>query len=221
MTEYQNYPNAVARYQYLLRTASPENIEQAHQEAFAAMTEDERRQVLQALASSGETPTDDSADSLARSATRLEVKQPGALQQALGGVQSAVGSSAGQTLLAAIAGSFVGNTLFSAVTGGDGFGGRPGLLSRLLGGGLLGGGLFGSSRGGWGQQGGWGGPMGGGFGGGEPRGGGFGRMLGGCGGPGGRGGGFFGGGPGRGGFGGPGGGPGGGGHGGGPGGPGF
>lgn len=39
MSTYQNYPSTgtgpVERYRYLLRTASPEQMERAHEEAFA------------------------------------------------------------------------------------------------------------------------------------------------------------------------------------------
>lgn len=214
-----NTGDAVARYQYLLRTASPDQIEQAHQQAFAAMTPAERQEVLQALSKTSEAPADASASSLARSATRLEVAQPGSLQNVLGSAQSAVGSSTGKTLLTSVAGGFIGSGIFSVLTGGDGLGGRPGFLSRILGGGLFGnrnhnqfgnqgGSLFGSSGGNFfgGNNRGGGGDFfgGGGFFGGGPGGG-----------PGG-GGGFFGGGPGgRPGGSGPGGGPGGGGPGGG------
>lgn len=130
--------DAVARYQYLLRTSSPDQIEQAHQQAFAAMTAEERQQVLTALAGQGESPSDASAASLARSATRLEMQQPGTLQNLLGNAQGAIGGTNGRSLLTAVAGGFVGSGLFSMVTGGDGLGGRPGLLTRLLGGGLFG-----------------------------------------------------------------------------------
>lgn len=192
-----NTTDAVARYQYLLRTASPDQIEQAHEKAFAAMSQAERQQVLQALSQTGEVPTDASAATLARSATRLEVSQPGTLQNVLGSAQSAVGSSTGKTLLTSVAGGFIGSGIFSVLTGGDGVGGRPGLFGRLLGGvfgnrnynsgGMFnqgtdnGGRFFGGNQGGGFFGGGQGGPGGGGFGG--HGGGGFG------GGPGGHGGG--------------------------------
>ncbi|GAA1391105.1 hypothetical protein [Luteococcus peritonei] len=183
--------DAVARYQYLLRTASPDQIEQAHEQAFAQVSAAERQQVLQALSTTGETPADASAASLARSATRLEVQQPGTLQSVLGQAQGAIGGSTGRNLLTSVAGGFIGSGLFSMVTGGDGVGGRPGLLTRLLGGGLfgrrahnqMGMGSFGGLR----QQGGMGGGFGrlfGGGGNGGP-GGGFGGPGGGFGGPGG------------------------------------
>jgi hypothetical protein len=79
---------ALARYRYLLRTAPPEQIEQAHAEAFAQLTPDQRRQVLTQLAAgvpSGERPRSDDPRTLARMATRAELRQPGFLERALGG----------------------------------------------------------------------------------------------------------------------------------------
>ena len=40
---------AVERYRYLLKTAPPEAIEQAHAEAFSRLTPDQRRMVLEQL----------------------------------------------------------------------------------------------------------------------------------------------------------------------------
>jgi hypothetical protein len=45
---------AIARYRYMLKTAPPETIEQAHAEAFAKLTPDQRRKVLDQLR--GELP---------------------------------------------------------------------------------------------------------------------------------------------------------------------
>jgi len=144
--------DAVSRYQYLLRTAEPSQIEQAHEQAFAAMAPAERAEVLRTLSQTAEVPADASSASLARSATRLEVQQPGALQRVLSNQ-----ASLGTTLLASLAAGFVGSAAWSSVTGGDGVGGRPGLLARLFG---LG---FGNRGGGFFNQGGpgvWGGPSG-------------------------------------------------------------
>lgn len=58
--------DALERYQYLLRTASPDQIEKAHEEAFAAMSEEERAEVLRALSQAGQRPADASAASLDR-----------------------------------------------------------------------------------------------------------------------------------------------------------
>ena len=79
---------AVARYRYLLRTAPPEQIEQAHTEAFAQLTVDQRQQVLAQLAAAvpaEERPRTDDPETLARVATRAEMRQPGTLERALGG----------------------------------------------------------------------------------------------------------------------------------------
>jgi hypothetical protein len=79
---------AIARYRYLLRTAPPEKIEQAHAEAFAQLTDDQRQQVLAQLAAAvpaGERPRTDDPETLARVATRAEMRRPGTLERALGG----------------------------------------------------------------------------------------------------------------------------------------
>ncbi|MFT3862244.1 hypothetical protein [Micropruina sp.] len=169
MTSYQNYPpagsDAVDRYRYLLRTAPPEQLEQAHAEAFAQLSAQERREVLAALARTDEVPTDDSPAALARSATRLELRQPGAMERIFG-AQGSQSRTIWTSLAAGFAGSAVFNLLFD----------RPGGLFGF-GRGLFGGGLFGP---------GWGGPPMGGHGfGGPPMGG---HGFGGMGGPGGGGG---------------------------------
>jgi hypothetical protein len=148
MSVYQNYPStqasAVERYRYLLRTASPDQIEQAHIEAFAQLDPAERREVLQALAQTAEAPSDDSPRALARSATRLEMQQPGSLDRLFGN------NTMGRTVLASLAAGFVGSAVFDLLFD------RPG--------GLFG---FGHFFGGFGGPHGFGGPgFGGGFGGG-------------------------------------------------------
>jgi hypothetical protein len=78
---------AIERYRYLLRTAPPDQVEAAHAEAFAKLTPEQRRQVLEQLAAvpGGERPRGDDAQSLARAATRAEIRQPGTLERAFGG----------------------------------------------------------------------------------------------------------------------------------------
>ncbi len=86
---------AVARYRYLLRTAPPEQIEQAHAEAFAQLSTDQRQQVLASLAAAvpaGERPRTDDVETLARVATRAELRRPGTLERALGGYGPGYGS---------------------------------------------------------------------------------------------------------------------------------
>jgi hypothetical protein len=79
---------AIERYRYLLRTAPPEQIEQAHAEAFSQLTPDQRQQVLGQLAAAvpaGERPRTDDPQTLARVATRAELRQPGFLERIFGG----------------------------------------------------------------------------------------------------------------------------------------
>jgi hypothetical protein len=79
---------AIRRYRYLLRTAPPEAVEQAHAEAFAQLSPDQRRQVLAQLANhvpEYERVRDDDPRTLARMATRAEMRQPGFLERVFGG----------------------------------------------------------------------------------------------------------------------------------------
>ncbi len=171
---------AIERYRYLLRTAPPEQVEQAHAEAFAKLTPEQRRQVLTDLSSevppSERARSDDPRD-LARMATRAEMRQPGTLERTfsrggMGGGMGMGGMIAGG-LLASVAGAFVGTAIADAMfdfndsgegtdaaaDGGDGgdAGGEQGVADQGGGdyGGDYGGGDFG------------GGDFGGGFGGGD------------------------------------------------------
>lgn len=110
---------ALARYRYMLRTAPPETIEQAHAEAFAQLTPEQRRQVLQAMRDDvpaaeramaeqgGATP-----EALARMATRAEIRKPGSTERMFGqaGGASLGGMMAG-TLLSSIAGAVIGSMI--------------------------------------------------------------------------------------------------------------
>src|SRR5689334_21964392 len=80
---------AIERYRYLLRTAPPDAIEQAHREAFSQLTPDQRRQVLTQLGSqlpAAERASSDDPQSLARMATGAEIRRPGTLERSLGGM---------------------------------------------------------------------------------------------------------------------------------------
>ncbi|WP_288466767.1 cation-transporting ATPase [uncultured Curtobacterium sp.] len=79
---------ALAKYDYLLRTAPPERLEQVHHDAFARLTPEQRQQVRDRLNSElppHEHLRDDSAGGMARAATRAEMSRPGLLGRALGG----------------------------------------------------------------------------------------------------------------------------------------
>ena len=113
-----NDEQAIERYRYMLRTAPPETIEQAHAEAFARLTESQRRAVLQGLrevtppreqgaAASGDP------QSLARMATRAEIRQPGVMERLFGGAQG--GAGFGSMLAGSLLGSIAGTVLGSMV----------------------------------------------------------------------------------------------------------
>ena len=150
---------AIERYRYLLQTAPPEQIEQAHEEAFAQLTPEQRHEVLEAL--SAETPesersTADDPRSLARMATRAEMRQPGTLERSFGarGGMGMGGMFAG-SMLGSIAGVFIGTAIAQQMLADDP-GGDPG-----------------SGESAAGEQGDQGGGFDGGFGGGDFGGGGF------------------------------------------------
>lgn len=120
---------ALERYRYLLRTAPPETIEQAHAEAFDKLSPEQRRQVLTALAQAApateraavaNTPLED-PQALARVATRAEIRQPGVLERTLGGGGMGMGMGLGASLLSSLAMGFVGSmvaqSFFSALAG--------------------------------------------------------------------------------------------------------
>lgn len=102
---------AIQRYRYMLATAPPDEIERAHEEAFARLTPDQRRQALQALAPyvpPSELHGDDPA-SLARTATRAEVRQPGTIERAWGA--GGAGPGLGSWFLTGLAASFLGTAI--------------------------------------------------------------------------------------------------------------
>jgi hypothetical protein len=120
---------AIARYRYMLKTAPPETIEQAHAEAFAALTPEQRRKVLQRLSDempqserAGFANAADSPGALAQAATRAEIRQPGAIERAFGGVgapaagaASGAGPGIGGIMTSSLLGSMAGTVLGSMV----------------------------------------------------------------------------------------------------------
>jgi hypothetical protein len=94
---------ALAKYDYLLRTASPDQLEQAHHDAFARLTPQQRQQVLTRMNTElppHERAKDDSAGGLARTITRGEVARPGLVRRVLG----SGGPSGGRGRAGAVAG---------------------------------------------------------------------------------------------------------------------
>ena len=110
---------AIERYRYMLRTAPPETIEQAHAEAFAKLTPEQRQQVLAQL--SADLPESERARSaepqdLARMATRAEINRPGTMERTFGGRGGApgMGSMFAGSMLGTIAGVVIGTAIADA-----------------------------------------------------------------------------------------------------------
>ena len=127
---------AIARYDYLVRTADPDQLEQVHREAFDRLTPLQRTQIQARMREelpSAEQPRSDSSADLARSATRLGALDPRRLTSLLsraggsrrggsaarGAMIGAAGGAAG--LLAVVAGGAVltsiGGSLLTAAVG--------------------------------------------------------------------------------------------------------
>lgn len=115
---------AIARYRYLLRTAPPEAVEQAHAEAFAQLTPEQRRRLLNELAGAmpaternaalraGEAP-----GALAQVATRAELREPGSMERAWNrmGATPAPGMGFGGMFGSSLLGSLAGSVLGTAI----------------------------------------------------------------------------------------------------------
>jgi len=110
---------ALARYRYMLKTAPPETIEQAHAEAFAKLTPEQRRMLLEQLRN--EMPETertyaaaDTPQALARMATRAEVRRPGTLEGLFGRMPAAApgfGGIVASSLLGSMAGTVLGTMM--------------------------------------------------------------------------------------------------------------
>jgi hypothetical protein len=109
---------AIDRYRYMLRTAPPDDIERAHEEAFRQLTPEQRAAVLRQL--SQQVPpsevTGDDPRSLARTATRAEMRDPGTMERTFGGGAAVPGL--GSMFLSTLAGAFVGTAIAGAFFGG-------------------------------------------------------------------------------------------------------
>tara|TARA_Y100000814_G_scaffold42798_1_gene26773 strand:- start:3742 stop:4305 length:564 start_codon:yes stop_codon:yes gene_type:complete len=110
---------AIERYRYLIRTAPPETIEQVHVEAFGKLSDEQRAVIYEELsrgAGTGERPLSSEPATLARAATRAEMRSPGSLESSLTASQSApsFGSMVASTLLGTVAGYVIGSALVSA-----------------------------------------------------------------------------------------------------------
>jgi hypothetical protein len=130
---------ALERYRYFLRTAPPDAIEQAYADAFAQLTPEQRAYALRELMNAlppherASVPQQDDPQTLARVATRAELREPGtverlfnrndasapsqAMPQATGGM--GFGGAFAGTLLGAVIGGVIGSMAAQAIL--DGF----------------------------------------------------------------------------------------------------
>ena len=120
---------ALDRYRYMMETAPPDAIERVHEEAFAKLTPEQRITLIERLkatlppyeANAAASDPNDTR-SLARTATRAELRQPGTVERVM---REPGGSMFGGGLLSGFLGGFMGsmlaNQLFAAFDSG-GFG---------------------------------------------------------------------------------------------------
>ena len=115
---------AIARYDYLLKTADPHQVELVHREAFERLTPAQRDQIQQRMHAelpAHERPRTSTADDLARTAARTQASRPGLLRGLLARAGGGAGHGAGRGALiggaAAGAGLAAGGVL-TAVAGG-------------------------------------------------------------------------------------------------------
>jgi hypothetical protein len=123
---------AISRYRYMLKTAPPETIEQAHAEAFARLTPEQRRLVLQKMGegvpASERTEAEQSGadpQALARMATRAEIRRPGTMERMFGqagGASMGMGGIIAGSLLSSIAGTVIGSMIAREFFAGEGHG---------------------------------------------------------------------------------------------------
>lgn len=126
---------AIDRYRYLLRTAPPETIEEAHTEAFSKLTPEQRRMVMQELDSTlspaeraAGVAADEDPRALARLATRAEMRQPGTLERTWSGMPAGqgmggmgMGGFMAGNFMSTIAGVMVGSMIADAFLGNSGY----------------------------------------------------------------------------------------------------
>ena len=118
---------AIARYDYLLKTAQPEQLEQVHRDAFARLSPAQREQVSSQLREglpATEQPASNEPADLARAAARGEAHNPGFLRKLFSQGSGRAGSGA-------LAGAGVG------AVAGVGLGAAGGLLAAVAGGAVL------------------------------------------------------------------------------------
>lgn len=125
---------ALQRYRYLVATAPPEAIEEAHREAFERLTPEQRAQLLHQLNAGAPAnerigdPARSDPQTLARMATRAELRQPGTMERTMGGSGPGLGGMFASSLLGSVVGSVIGSAIAHQFMGG--FPQGPGNMGR-------------------------------------------------------------------------------------------
>jgi len=111
---------AIARYDYLLKTAAPDDVERMHREAFARLSPSQRAQVKQRMDAElapAERPRSVSADDLGRAAARAEAMRPGRMSGLLARVGRGGVVGAGVVGVGGLLAVVAGGAVASAVAG--------------------------------------------------------------------------------------------------------
>ena len=107
-----NDQQAIERYRYMLRTAPPDAIEQ-RERVRAELSETAPPAERAAIAAVSASDT----QSLARAATRAEIRQPGTMERALGPGAVGFGANLLSSFAMGFVGSMVAQSFFSAIGG--------------------------------------------------------------------------------------------------------
>ena len=107
---------AIERYRYMLRTAPPETIEHAHAEAFAQLNDASAEWCSSNCSKQPESErtaaSSDDPRTLARLATRAELRQPGTMERLFGGAAGpGFGGLLGGSFLGSLAGTVIGSMI--------------------------------------------------------------------------------------------------------------
>ncbi|WP_322411577.1 cation-transporting ATPase [Microbacterium invictum] len=109
---------AIARYDYLMQTADPHQVEQIHREAFARLTPQQRQQIESRMRTEfppSERPRSAAPEDLARAAGRAEALRPGRMRGLLGRVGGGAAMVGAGGLAVGVLGAVAGAAVVSSV----------------------------------------------------------------------------------------------------------
>ncbi|MEI3867460.1 cation-transporting ATPase [Microbacterium sp. CCNWLW134] len=109
---------AIARYDYLMQTADPHQVEQIHREAFARLTPQQRQQIESRMRTEfppAERPRSAAPEDLARAAGRAEALRPGRMRGLLGRVGGGAAMVGAGGLAIGVLGAVAGAAVVSSV----------------------------------------------------------------------------------------------------------